>query len=158
LAPLRFLQHPHEIAFLHDQVFDAVELDLGPRPFSEQHPVDDLHVDRDELAGLVASAGADGDDLALLRFFLGGIGDNDAARSLLLCYDALDNDAIVKRTELHGLAPCLDAVLLRADCGRGTLAREAAAFSTPSEGVPRAIWRGSVSLILQRSSTASNLA
>src|SRR5437870_1350216 len=29
-----FHQHPHEVAFLHNQVLDAVELDFGPRPFS----------------------------------------------------------------------------------------------------------------------------
>ena len=49
--------------------FDAVDLDLGARPLAEQHPVADLDVDRDELAGLVAPAGADGDDLALARAF-----------------------------------------------------------------------------------------
>jgi hypothetical protein len=42
--PFGFHQHPHEVAFLHDQVLDAVELDFGPRPFSEEHPVADLDV------------------------------------------------------------------------------------------------------------------
>src|SRR6516164_4117017 len=30
-----FHQHPHQIAFLHDHVLDAVELDFGPRPLAE---------------------------------------------------------------------------------------------------------------------------
>src|SRR5246127_4511227 len=30
LATARFLQHAHEVTFLHDQVIDAIELDLGP--------------------------------------------------------------------------------------------------------------------------------
>src|SRR5262252_1963445 len=30
LASPGFLQHAHKVAFLHDQVFDAIELDLGP--------------------------------------------------------------------------------------------------------------------------------
>src|SRR5438105_458696 len=101
LAPLSFHQDPHEVAFLHDQVLDAVELNLGSRPFAEQHPVADLHVDGDEFAGLVASARADGDDLALLRFFLCCIRDDDAACRLLFCCDALDDDAVVKRPEFH---------------------------------------------------------
>src|SRR5262249_43394862 len=45
-------QHPHQVAFLHDYVLNAVEFDFGPRPLAEQHPVADLDVDRDELAAL----------------------------------------------------------------------------------------------------------
>src|SRR6516225_5011288 len=63
--------------------------------------VPDLHIDRDQLAGLVAAAWADGDDFALGGFFLGGIGNDDAAGGLLLGADALDDDTVVKRTKLH---------------------------------------------------------
>ena len=41
-----------------------------------------LDVERDDLAALVAGAGADGDDLALHRLFLGGVGNDDAAGGL----------------------------------------------------------------------------
>jgi hypothetical protein len=68
-----FHQHPHQIAFLHDHVLDAVELDFGPRPLAEQHQVADLDVDRDELAALIATTRANGNDLSFLRFFLRGI-------------------------------------------------------------------------------------
>src|SRR3974390_865330 len=61
--------HAHDVALFHDQVLDAVELDLGARPLSEQHAITDLHVDRDQLAALVAATRADGDDLALARLF-----------------------------------------------------------------------------------------
>src|SRR5262249_27628245 len=74
-----FHQHAHQVAFLHDHVLDAVELDFGPRPLAEQHPVADLDVDRDELAALIATPRADGDDLSFLGFFLGGIRNDDAA-------------------------------------------------------------------------------
>jgi hypothetical protein len=57
------------IEVLHDHVLDAVELDLGPRPLAEQHPVADLDVDRDELAALIATTRADGNDLPFLGFF-----------------------------------------------------------------------------------------
>src|SRR6202158_5298046 len=70
--------HAHNVGFLHDQEILAVELDLGARPLAEQHAVAGLDVDRDELAGLVASAWTDCDDLTLLRFLLGGVGDDDA--------------------------------------------------------------------------------
>ena len=57
----------------------------------------------DELAALVAGAGADGDDLAFLRLLLGGVGDDDAALGLLLAFDAADDDAVMQRTEFHEL-------------------------------------------------------
>src|SRR5205823_12877373 len=100
-------QHRHDVAFLHDQVLDAIDLDLGARPLAEQHPVAGLDVDRDQLARLVAPAGADGDDLALLRLFLGGIGNDDPSRALFLGVNALDDDTVVKRTELHRHPPKL---------------------------------------------------
>src|SRR6478672_2589100 len=70
---------PHDVALLHDQELFAIDLDLGAGPFSEQHPVADLDVDGDQLAGLVAAAGAHGDDLALGRLLFGSIGNDDAA-------------------------------------------------------------------------------
>src|SRR5262245_24590691 len=100
-----FHQHAHQVAFLHDHVLDAFELDFGPRPLAEQHPVADLDVDRDELAALIATTGADGNDLPFLGFFLGGIRDDDAATGLLFSFDPLDDDTIVKWTEFHDLPP-----------------------------------------------------
>src|ERR1700724_4285776 len=94
-------EHAHDVALLHDQEFAAIELDLGAGPLAEQHAVADLHVDRDQLAGLVAPAGTDGDDLALLRLFLRGVGNNDPASALLFGADALDDDTVVKPTQLH---------------------------------------------------------
>src|SRR6266536_1163013 len=114
--PLGLDQHPHDVALLHDQVLDTIDLDFGPRPLAEQHVVADLEVDWDELAGLVASAGTDGDHFALLRFFLGGIGDDNAAGSLLLGFDARDNDSIVKWTELHWVLP---SFFVGFDCSDG---------------------------------------
>src|SRR6202011_4409087 len=62
--------HAHDVALLHDQEFLAIELDLGARPFAEQHAIADLEVDRDQLAGLVAAARADRRDFALRGLFL----------------------------------------------------------------------------------------
>src|SRR5215469_8503048 len=92
-------QHAHDVGLLHDQELLAVELDLGARPFAEQHAVADLEVDRDQLAGLVAAAGADCRDLALRRLFPGRVGDDDAALGLLFGVDTLDHDAVMQRTE-----------------------------------------------------------
>src|SRR5262249_13054961 len=92
---------------LHDQEILAVDLHLGARPLAEQHGVASLQVDRDQFAVLVAAARADGDDLALRGLLFGGVGNDDAAFALFLGINALDDDAVVKRTELHGSPPKL---------------------------------------------------
>ena len=51
-------QHPHNVTLFHDEVLDAIELDLGARPFAEQDAVADPNVDGDELAALVAATKA----------------------------------------------------------------------------------------------------
>src|SRR5262249_60545256 len=100
-----FYKPSHQVPLLHDYVLDAVDLDFSALPLAEQHSVADLDVDRDELAALVATPWADGNDLPFLGFFLGGIWDDDAAAGLLFSFDPLDDDAIVKWTEFHGLPP-----------------------------------------------------
>ena len=54
-----------------------------------------------DLAVVVAGAGADGDDFAFLRLFLGGVGNDDPALGLVFFLDAADEDAIAKRTKRH---------------------------------------------------------
>jgi hypothetical protein len=55
-----------------------------------------------QLALLVALAGADGDDLGLDRLLLGGVRDEQATSGLGLLLEALDEDAVVQRTNRHG--------------------------------------------------------
>ena len=62
----------HDVGFLHDQEVLTVDLDFGAGPLAEQDAVAGLHIEGDELAAFVAGAGADGDDFAFLRLFLGG--------------------------------------------------------------------------------------
>src|SRR6516225_245853 len=85
----------------------TVDLDFRARPLAEQDDVADLQIDRDELAALIAAAGADGDNLALARLLFGGVGNDDATGGFFLGIDALDDDTVVKRTELHGSPPKL---------------------------------------------------
>src|SRR5262249_18716264 len=95
------LEHAHDFGLLHHQEFVAVELDLGARPPAEQHAVAGLDLERHDLALLIARARADRDDLALLRFFLGGVGDDDAAGRARLFFHPADHDAIVQWLEFH---------------------------------------------------------
>src|SRR5215210_8034420 len=94
-------EHAHDVGLLHDQELLVVELDLGPRPLAEQDAVAGLDVERAQLALVVQRAGARGDDLAFLRLFLGGVGDDDAARGLLFRSDAADQNAVMQGTEVH---------------------------------------------------------
>src|SRR4051812_1823063 len=97
------VEHAHDVALLHDQEVFTVDLDLGARPLAEQDAVADLEVDRDQLAGFVAATWTDGGDFALRGLFLGAVRNDDAASSLLFGVDALDHDAVVKRTEFHAV-------------------------------------------------------
>jgi hypothetical protein len=47
----------HDVALLHDQELDAVDLDLGARPFAKRHVVGDRDVDGNEFPSLVAGPG-----------------------------------------------------------------------------------------------------
>src|SRR5690606_31516220 len=84
-----------DVALLHDQEIVAVDLDLGAGPLAEQHAVTGLHVEGNDLALLVAGAGADGNNFTLLRLLLGGVGDDDAASGLRVLFDALDDNAVM---------------------------------------------------------------
>src|ERR1700734_3195298 len=95
------LDHTHDVGLLHDQKVLAVDLDLGAGPFAEQHPVARFEFEWDQLAALVPSARPHGDDLALLRLLLGGVGNDDAALRLFLSFNAADDDAVVQGTEFH---------------------------------------------------------
>jgi len=52
--------------------------------------------------GAVTGAGAGGDHFAFLRLFLRGVGDDDPALGLFFFLHALDDHAILQRSNLHG--------------------------------------------------------
>src|SRR5262245_34679612 len=58
LAAIRFfsfsaLDHAEDVLLAHDEVFDAVDLDLGPGVLAEQHGIADLDVERRYLTVVV---------------------------------------------------------------------------------------------------------
>src|SRR3984957_4632383 len=95
------LDHAHDVGLFHYQEILSVDFDLGAGPFAEQHPVARFEFERNELAAFVTGSRPDGDDLAFLRFFLGGIGNDDAALRLVLSFSAADDDTVVQWTEFH---------------------------------------------------------
>ena len=73
-----------------------------------QDGVADLDVERGVGALVVApAAGADGEDFALLRLLLGGVGDDQTGCGGLLGLVGLDDDAVIEGLEIHGCGPPL---------------------------------------------------
>jgi hypothetical protein len=70
-------------------------IDFSARPFSKQHAVTDLDVERNDLACLVACAGTDSQYFSFDWFLLCGIRDDDAAASPFLGLHASDQNAIM---------------------------------------------------------------
>src|SRR5271165_2725197 len=95
------LDDAHDVGLLHDQELLTIDLHLGAGPLAEQNAVARLHIELLELAGLVARAGADGDDFAFHRLLFGSVGNDDAARGLLLGSQAPNEHAVMQGTELH---------------------------------------------------------
>src|SRR5712691_3511319 len=105
LADSRLVDDPHDVGLFHDDQIFAVELHFGARPLAEQHPVAGLHIQRLDLAVVAAGTRPDRDHLAFHRLFLRRVGDDDAAGTLLLRFDAPDQHAIMQRTESHVIPP-----------------------------------------------------
>src|SRR5207302_10292262 len=82
-----------------DEVLLAIELDLAAGVLAAEDSIALLHREREILAVVVDLAGAHGDDLALLRLLLGGVGDDEAAVLLVLLLEALDENAVMERAQ-----------------------------------------------------------
>src|SRR6266853_798340 len=95
----RLVEDSQDIVLAHDQMVLAFELDLAARVFAEQDLVAGLYFDRDKLAVFAVLALADGNHLALLRFFLGGIRDDYSSLGPLNFLDTFDQNSIAQRSK-----------------------------------------------------------
>src|SRR3954469_10828106 len=68
----------HDVFLAHHEELVAFDAHRGARVLAEQDLVADLEVDGGHLAFVVLLARADGEDFALVGFFRGGIGNDDA--------------------------------------------------------------------------------
>src|SRR5437667_12881948 len=64
-------ENAHDVAFLDDQQFLTIELDLGAGPFAEQHAVSNLEIDQNPLADIVTAARTNGCPFDMRGLFLG---------------------------------------------------------------------------------------
>ena len=77
----------------------AFEHDFAARVLAEENLIAGLYFDRYKLAVLAVLAFADGDDLALLRLFLGGIRDDNSTLGPLEFIDTFDQNSIAQRSK-----------------------------------------------------------
>src|SRR6202047_2982583 len=82
-------EHAEDIVLAQDQMLFVLELDLAACILAKENPVAGFYVGRHQFAGLGHLALADRENLALLRLFLGRIGDNDTALGLVLFLNTL---------------------------------------------------------------------
>ncbi len=90
-----------DFGFAEDFYFVAFQLDVGAGVFAVDHFVADGNRDAAALAAFEQLAGADGNDFAALRFFLGGVGQHDAAGGAFFGFDGFDDDTIIQRTNFR---------------------------------------------------------
>ena len=83
-----------DIALADERVLLVAEFHLGAAVLADEDLVADLDFEGGDLAILALLAGAEGNDLGLLRFFLGAVRDDDPAADLFFFLDVLDEDAI----------------------------------------------------------------
>src|SRR5215467_8641360 len=91
-----------DVVFAHVEQVLPVHLEFLARVLAEQHLVADLHPHRLKLARIVGLARAGVDHLADGRLLGRGVRDHDPASRLAFFLDALNDHAIVQRTNLHG--------------------------------------------------------
>ena len=89
--------------FAHEGVFLLVDFHFSAAIFADEDAVPNFDLERQELAVLVFLAGAQGDHLGRLRLFLGAVRDDDSADLLFAFVEALNNDAVVQRSDVNAL-------------------------------------------------------
>src|SRR5437868_11173018 len=112
---LKLTNDAEDIVLTHDQVGLAVDFDFSAAVFRNQHRISFLHREIDFLAIVIDFTSAESDDLALLWFLLGGIGNNDAAFLYFLLFDRLYQHPISKWFDIN----CCHIFFLQLLCLRG---------------------------------------
>src|SRR5258708_29697219 len=85
-----------DVGFLDEDDFLTVQLDLRAAVLSVDHAIPDLQLHRDRLS-LFAPARTHGEDLALDRLLLGGVGDVESALHRLRLLERPDSHPIGQR-------------------------------------------------------------
>src|SRR6185436_4618089 len=92
----------HDVFFAHDQKIFAVDFHFRSAVLAEQNLVADFHIEGTDLAVFENLAFADRHDLSLNGLFGRAIGNDDTARGGAFLLETFHDDAVMKRTNLHG--------------------------------------------------------
>src|SRR5438094_10051659 len=90
-----------DVVLAHDQIILIIDFDFGAAVFRDQHLVALFHREIDFLPFLVDFPGAKSNHFPLLRFFLGGIGDDDPAFFHFLLFERLHQHPIAERSYVN---------------------------------------------------------
>src|ERR1017187_827994 len=93
--------HGEDVVGGQNFILLAVNFDFGAAVFTHEHAVALFDFKRNFLSVVVGLAGAEGDDDAFLRLFLGGIGNDDAALFGFLLFDRFHEDAVADRLDVQ---------------------------------------------------------
>ena len=96
-----FDDRQHFVLF-HDEVILPIELDFLAGILTEEDRVAGCDVQGNALAIVLGLAASGRDDFALLGFFLRRVGNDDSPDLLFAFFKALDDDAVVERSDIHG--------------------------------------------------------
>src|SRR6266849_3691267 len=89
-----------DLVLFQDQQLFVLDFDFRPAVLAEEDAIAGLDVQRNQFA-LLALASADGDDFAFHRFFFCGVRDDDATLDAFLLFNALHDDTVVERGQIH---------------------------------------------------------
>src|SRR5262249_17645414 len=100
------LDDAQDVVLSHDQVLFIVQFDFGTRVFAEQNPVALLHIHLDSLTGIELLACSDSNHFALLRLFLGAVGNDYPPANLFSFLNSPDDYSVLKWLNAgHFVAP-----------------------------------------------------
>jgi hypothetical protein len=88
-----------DVAGIEQQQLLAVVLDLGASVLAEDHDVALGDIEGYAVAVVIDTARTGGEHLALLRLLLGGVRYDQAGSRGLLCFERLNEDAILERLD-----------------------------------------------------------
>ena len=90
-----------DVVFANDDVLVAIDVHVGACVLAEEDSISGVYTGYGDFTAVERLAGAYCHDLALLGLLFGGIGDDDAPTGGLFLIYALDEDSVLKRTDLH---------------------------------------------------------
>src|SRR5215470_14144398 len=82
-------------------MFDSVNVDFGTRILAEEDFVVDLDLHGNYLTIFIKFSFPHPNDPTFLRLFFGGVRDNNTPFGLFFFLNSLDDDAVLKRPDLH---------------------------------------------------------